>query len=153
PPSTQSFTDTNIPLGHTYTYEIVAQNVSGFSGPAYASVSVLGTANLTLDNVGNLAFASSPGMPDRLSVQLAAGIYTLTDTAVTTGVRGAGAGFVPGAGTSTVPTPAADVSAMTLDTADNTDTIDIISDAVPITITADSGGGTPVINLGDLTND
>ena len=42
---------------------------------------------------------------------------------------------------------------MTLDTSDNTDTIDIISDAVPITITADSGGGKPAINLGDPTND
>ena len=40
---------------------------------------------------------------------------------------------------------------MTLDTSDNTDTIRIISDAVPITITADSGGGDPTINLGDPT--
>ena len=31
PPSTQTFTDTNVPLGHTYSYEIVAENVSGFS--------------------------------------------------------------------------------------------------------------------------
>ena len=153
PPTTQTFTDTNVPLGHTYTYEIVAENVAGFSSPAYASVSVLGTANLTLDNVGNLAFTASPGVPDRLSVQLAAGIYTLTDPAVTIAVTGGGAGFVTGAGTSTVTIPAADVSAMTLDTSDNTDTIDIISDAVPITITADSGGGNPKINLGDPAED
>ena len=123
PPSTQTFTDTNVPLGHTYTYEIVAENVSGFSAPAYASVSVLGTATLSLDNAGNLAFTASPGVPDRLSVQLAAGIYTLTDPAVTIAVTGAGAGFVTGAGTSTVTIPAAHVSAMTLDTSDNTDTI------------------------------
>ena len=153
PPSTQTFTDTNVPLGHTYTYEIVAENVAGFSSPAYTSVSVLGAANLTLDNVGNLAFTVSPGVPDRLSVQLAAGIYTLTDPAVTIAVTGGGAGFVTGAGTSTVTIPAADVSAMTLDTSDNTDTIDIISDAVPITITADSGGGDPTIDLGDPTKD
>ena len=151
PPSTQTFTDTNVPLGHTYSYEIVAENVSGFSAPAYATVSVLGTATLTLDNGGNLAFTVSPGVPDRLSVQLAAGIYTLTDPAVTIAVTGAGAGFVTGAGTSTVTIPAAHVSAMTLDTSDNTDTISIISDAVPITITADSGGGDPTINLGDPT--
>ena len=37
PPSTQTFTDTNVPLGHTYTYEIVAENVAGFSSPAYTS--------------------------------------------------------------------------------------------------------------------
>ncbi len=104
-------------------YEIVAENVSGFSAPAYATVSVLGAATLSLDNAGNLAFTVSPGVPDRLSVQLAAGIYTLTDPAVTIAVTGAGAGFVTGAGTSTVTIPAADVSAMTLDTSDNTDTI------------------------------
>ena len=68
---------------------------------------------------------------------------------MTIAVTGGGAGFVTGASTSTVTIPAADVSAMTLDTSDNTDTIDIISDAVPITITADSGGGNPIINLGD----
>ncbi len=151
PPSTQTFTDTNVPLGHTYSYEIVAENVSGFSAPAYATASVLGLATLTLGNGGNLAFTVSPGAPDRLSVQLAAGIYTLTDPAVTIAVTGAGAGFVTGAGTSTVTIPAAHVSAMTLDTSDNTDTISIISDAVPITITADSGGGNPTINLGDPT--
>ena len=151
PPSTQTFTDTNVPLGHTYSYEIVAENVSGFSAPAYATASVLGVATLTLGNGGNLAFTVSPGVPDRLSVQLAAGIYTLTDPAVTIAVTGAGAGFVTGAGTSTVTIPAAHVSAMTLDTSDNTDTITIISDAVPITITADSGGGDPTINLGDPT--
>ena len=153
PPTTQTFSDTNVPLGHTYTYEIVAENVAGFSSPAYASVSVLGAANLTLDNAGNLALAVSPGIPDRLSVQLVAGIYTLTDSAVTIAVTGGGAGFVTGAGTSTVTIPAADVSAMTIDTSDNKDTIDIISDAVPITITADSGGGDPTIDLGDPTND
>ena len=72
---------------------------------------------------------------------------------MTIAVTGAGAGFVTGAGTSTVTIPAANVSAMTLDTSDSTDTISIISDAVPITITADSGGGKPTINLGDPTND
>ncbi len=152
PPTTQTFTDTNVPVGHTYIYEIVAENVAGFSTPAYATASVLGTATLSLDNAGNLAFTVSPGVPDRLSIQLAAGIYTLTDLAVTIAVTGAGAGFVTGSGTSTVTVPAADVSAMTLDTSDNTDTIRIISDAVPITITADSGSGQPTINLGDPTN-
>ncbi len=152
PPSTQTFTDTNVPVGHTYTYEIVAENVSGFSAPAYATVGVLGTAALSLDNAGNLVLTVAPGVPDRLSVQLASGIYTLTDQAVTIAVTGAGAGFVTGAGASAVTIPAADVSAMTLDTSDNTDTIRIISDAVPITITADSGGGQPTINLGDPTN-
>ena len=72
---------------------------------------------------------------------------------MTIAVTGAGAGLVTGAGTSTVTIPAADVSAMTLDTSDGPDdTISIISDAVPITITADSGGGKPIINLGDPTN-
>ena len=56
PPSTQTFTDTDVPVGHTYTYEIVAENVAGFSSPAYASVSVLGAATLSLNNVGDLAF-------------------------------------------------------------------------------------------------
>ncbi len=153
PPSTQTFTDTNVPLGHTYSYEIVAENVSGFSEAAYASVSVLGLATLSLGNARNLAFNVNPGVPDRLSVQLVAGIYTLTDPAVTIAVTGAGAGFVTGAGTSSVSIPAAQVSAITLDTSDNTDTISIISDAVPITITADSGGGKPTIDLGDATND
>jgi hypothetical protein len=37
PPSTQTYTDTNAPFGHTYSYEIVAENVSGFSAPAYAT--------------------------------------------------------------------------------------------------------------------
>jgi autotransporter-associated beta strand protein len=152
PPSTQTFPDTNVPLGHTYSYEIVAENVSGFSAPAYATVRVLGQATLTLDNQGNLAFTVSPGAPDRLRIQLASGIYTLADPAVTIAVNGAGAGFVTGAGSSTVTIPAAHLSAMTLDTSDNTDTITIISDAVPITITADSGGGKPTINLGDPTN-
>ncbi len=45
--------------------------------------------------------------------------------------------------------PATDVSAMTLDTGDSRDTIRIISDAAPMSITADSGGGVPTINLGD----
>ena len=79
PPSTQTFTDTNVPLGHTYSYEIVAENVAGFSAPAYASVSVLGTAVVSLDQAGNLAYTASPGVPDQLSVQLTAGVYTLTD--------------------------------------------------------------------------
>ena len=151
PPSTQTFTDTDVPLGHTYSYEIVAENVSGFSAAAYASVSVLGLATLTLGSGGNLDFTVSPGAPDRLSFQLAAGIYTLADPAVTIEVTGAGAGFVTGTGTSAVTIPAAHVSAVTLDTSDGTDTIRIISDAVPITITADSGGGDPTINLGSPT--
>ena len=153
PPSTQTFTDTNVPLGHTYSYEIVAENVAGFSAPAYATVSVLGTAALSLNNAGNLVLTVAPGVPDRLSVQLTAGIYTLTDPAVTIAVTGLGAGFVSGAGGSAVTIPAANVSAMVLDTSDGNDTIRIISDAVPITITADSGGGEPTINLGDPTND
>ncbi len=152
PPSTQTFTDTNVPEGHIYSYEIVAENVSGFSAAAYATVSVLGSATLSLDSAGNLAFTVAPGAPDRLSIQLTAGIYTLADPAVTIAVTGAGAGLVSGAGVSAVTIPAADVSDMTLDTSDNTDTISIISDAVPITITADSGGGMPIINLGDPTN-
>jgi autotransporter-associated beta strand protein len=152
PPSTQTFTDTNVPLGHTYSYEIVAENVSGFSGPAYAKLNLLGAATLTLGNRGSLAFTVSPGVPDRLIIQLGAGIYTLTDSAVTIAVTGAGAGFVTGAGTSAVTIAAAHVSAMTFDTSDNTDTISIISDAVPITITADSSGGKPTINLGDPTH-
>jgi autotransporter-associated beta strand protein len=152
PPSTQTYTDTNVPLGHTYSYEIVAQNVSGFSAPAYASVTVLGTATLSLDTSGNLVFTSGPGVPDRLNVQYSAGVYHLVDTAVTISVTGAGAGSVTGAGTSAVAIPGANVAAMSLDTADNTDTIRIRSDAVPITITADSGGGTPLILLGDPAN-
>ena len=151
PPSTQTFLDTNVPLGHIYSYEIVAENVSGFSDPAYASVSVLGTATLSLGTSGGLAFTVAAGAPDRLSVALAAGIYTLADPAVTISVTGAAAGFVTGAGTSSVTIPASHVSAMILDTSDNTDTIRIVSDAVPITITADSGGGNPTINLGDPT--
>ena len=153
PPSTQTFTDTNVPLGHTYSYEIVADNVSGFSDPAYASASILGSATLTLDNAGNLAFTVAPGAPDQVTVQLTAGVYTLTDIAVSITVSGGAAGFVTQNGVSSVTIPAADVSAMTLDTSDNTDTIRIISDAVPITITADSGGGDPSILLGDPTND
>ena len=153
PPSTQMFTDTAIQLGHTYTYEIVAENVAGFSDPAYATASYLGSATLSLDNAGNLAFTTSPGVPDRLGVTLTAGIYTLTDPVVTIAVTGLGSGFVTGAGTSVVSVPASNVSAMVLDTSDGNDTIRIISDAVPITITADSGGGEPTINLGDPTND
>jgi autotransporter-associated beta strand protein len=149
PPSIQTFTDTNVPVGHIYSYEIVAENVSGFSAPAYASVRVLGTATVNLSNRGWLTYTVSPGAPDRLSVRLAAGIYTLADPAVIIAVTGAGAGFVSGDGTSTVTIPAAHLSAMTLDTSDNTDTIRIISDAVHITITADSGGGDPSIELGD----
>jgi autotransporter-associated beta strand protein len=152
PPSTQSFTDTNVPLGHTYSYEIVAENVSGFSAAANATVAVLGQANLTLDDAGNLAVTVGAGVPDRLSVQLTSGIYTVADGAVIITAGGSGAGFVTGSGTSTVTIPAANVSAMTLDTSDGTDTISIISDAVPITITADSGGGKPTINLGDPSN-
>ena len=52
PPSTQTFTDTNVPLGHIYAYAIVAENVAGFSAPAYASVSVLGAATLSLGSSG-----------------------------------------------------------------------------------------------------
>ena len=152
PPTTQTFTDTNVPVGHTYSYEIVAENVSGFSAPAYATASILGSANLTLDNAGNLALTVAPGAPDLLSIQLSGGVYTLTDTAVSITVGGAAAGDVTQNGASSVTIPAADVSNMTLDTGDDTDTIDIISDAVPITITADSGGGHPTINLGDPTN-
>ena len=152
PPSTQTFTDTNIVIVHTYTYQIVAQNVSGFSAAATASVSVLGSANLTLDAAGKLTFVSGPGVPDRLSIQFASGVYTLTDSAVAISVAGAGAGFVTGAGTSSVTISAAKLSSISLDTADNTDAINIISDAVPITITSDSGSGTPVINLGDPLN-
>ena len=49
PPSTQTFTDTNVPLGHTYSYEIVAENVSGFSAAAYATISIrdIGTDTTT----------------------------------------------------------------------------------------------------------
>ena len=61
PPSTQTFTDTNVPLGHTYSYEIVAENVSGFSAPAYATVSVLGTATLSLDNARQPGFYRCSG--------------------------------------------------------------------------------------------
>jgi autotransporter-associated beta strand protein len=152
PPTTQTFTDSNIPLGHTYTYEIVAENVAGFSNPAYASVGVLGSATVSLDQEGNLVLTAAPGVPDRLSVQLTAGNYILTDLAVNFAATGAEAASVSGAGSSAVTIPAANVSAMVLDTADGDDSIRIISDAVPITITADSGGGQPVIDLGDVTN-
>ena len=97
-------------------------------------------------------FVANPGVPDRLSVQLSAGLYTVTDRAVTIAVSGAGAGFVTGAGTSAVTIPAAHVAGMLLDTSDDPDAIRIISAAVPITISGDSGGGNPTINLGDPTN-
>ena len=151
PPSTQSFIDGNIVIGHTYSYQIVAQNVAGFSAPANTTVSVLGTATLTLDAAGKLTYVAGPGVPDRLALQVVAGVYTLTDAAVLITVNGAGAGFVTGGGTSSVTIPAAKLTAITLDTGDNADAINIVTDALPITITADSGGGTPAINLGDPT--
>ncbi len=152
PPSTQTFTDTDVPLGYTYGYAIVAENVAGFSAAAYASVTALGAASLSLDNAGNLAYTVNAGVPDRLSVQLTGDAYTVTDPVVSISVSGAGAGFVTGAGTSTVTIPAADVSAMTLNAGDSIDTISIISDAVPITIAA-FGDDDPTINLGDPTDD
>jgi autotransporter-associated beta strand protein len=152
PPSTQTYLDTSVPLGHSYTYEIVAQNVSGFSTPAYASVNVLGTATVSLDNAGNLVFTAGPGVPDRLTVQLSAGVYHVADSAAAISVIGADAGLVAGAGTTALAISSSHVSVMTLDTADGTDSIRIISDAVPITIAADSGGGTPMIDLGHPTN-
>jgi autotransporter-associated beta strand protein len=151
PPSTQSFTDTNVPLGHTYSYEIVAENVAGFSTAVYASVKVLGQATVSLAASGSLVLTAMAGIPDRLTVQLASGVYTLTDAAVTISVAGAAAGSVTGAGTSAITIPASALSSIALDTSDGTDTIRIISDAVPISITADSGGGKPAIVLGDLT--
>ena len=84
-----------------------------------------------------------------LVVNLSNGIYTLTDTAVTIVVAGAGAGYVTGNGTSSVTIPAADVANMTLQTSDITNDITILNDAVPITIAAASGGGDPDITLGD----
>ena len=63
PPTTQTFTDSNVPLGHTYTYEIVGQNVAGYSDPAYAGVSVLGTAVVSLDQAGNLAYTACRVLP------------------------------------------------------------------------------------------
>ena len=154
PPTPYSYTDTDdIAFGNTYSYEIQAENIAGFSAPAYATASDLGGATLSLDDAGDLSYTASPGSPDRLVVNLANGIYTLTDTAVTIGATGTGAGDVSGAGTSSVTIPAADVSNITLETSDvlNND-ITILNDAVPITIAADSGGGDPDITLGDPTN-
>ena len=152
PPSTQTFTDTDVPVGHIYGYEIVAENVSGFSAGLRHRERARHRHPVT-ESRGQAGIYRFSGLPDRLSIQLEAGIYTLMDPAVTIAVTGAAAGFVDGAGTGAVTIPAAHVSAMTLDTSDNTDTISIISDAVPVTITADSGSGKPTINLGDPTND
>jgi autotransporter-associated beta strand protein len=154
PPTPYSYTDTNnIVSGNTYSYEILADNIAGFSTPAYCRAVKLGTATLSIDNAGNLSYVTSPGSPDQLVVNLANGIYTLTDTAVTIEVTGAGAGYVTGAGTSSVTIPAADVSKMSVETSDVlNNSITILNDAVPITIAADSGGGDPDINLGDPVN-
>ncbi len=152
PPSTITYTDTNIPLGHIYTYEIEAHNISGFSAPAVAVGPNLGSATLNLDAAGNLSFTSGAGVPDRLALQLAAGIYTLSDPAVIIAVTGAGASSVTGAGTSTLTFPATAVVAMNLNTSDGTDSIDVISADVPVTIAATSGGGAPTILLGDPSN-
>ena len=68
PPTTQTFTDTNVPLGHTYTYEIVAENIAGFSAAAFATVSMLGQATLTLDNArqpGSYRFSGRSGPAQR----------------------------------------------------------------------------------------
>jgi hypothetical protein len=43
PPSTLSFTDTAVSLGHSYSYEIEARNVSGFSAAAIANASITST--------------------------------------------------------------------------------------------------------------
>jgi autotransporter-associated beta strand protein len=155
PPSTQSFTDTSVALGHNYSYQIMAHNVAGFSAAAIASTSILGSATLTIDGSGNLAFTvTSSGVPDRLVLQQSGSNYILADSAVNITVSGAGSGGVTGSGTSSVTIPASAVNNMTLDTADNgnqVDSITILSDAVPVTITADSGSGIPTINLGDPT--
>ncbi len=145
PPSTYTYVDTGISLGHVFGYQIQARNVSGFSAAAVTSASDLGVATLTLDSSGNLGYLVGFGVPDRLSVQLAGGIYTLSDPAVNISVNGAGAGFVTGTGTSTVTIPAANVSAISLDTRDGSDAINITGDGVPLTITADSGGGAPAL--------
>jgi fibronectin type 3 domain-containing protein len=44
PPSTQSFADTNVSVNNTYSYQIEAHNVSGFSAAATASATVTGPA-------------------------------------------------------------------------------------------------------------
>jgi autotransporter-associated beta strand protein len=151
PPTTQGFTDTGVVLGHTYAYQIVAHNVSGFSGPASTSISILGTATLSLDGSGNLVYTVDPAAPDRLVVQLSGSNYVVTDPAVTITAAGAGAASMTGSGTSSVTVPASAVTAITLDTGDNSDSIGIVSDNAPITITADSGSGNPTINLGPGT--
>ncbi len=77
----------------------------------------------------------------------------MTDTAVTIAVTGTCAGDVSGTGMSSVAIPAADVSNMTLGTSNVlNNNITILNDAVPIMITADSGGGDPDITLGDPAN-
>jgi fibronectin-binding autotransporter adhesin len=154
PPTPYSYTDTDdVVFGNTYSYEIQAENIAGFSAPAYATASDLGSATLSLDDAGDLSYTAAPGSPDRLVVNLANGIYTLTDTAVTIVATGTGTGYVSGAGTSSVAIPAADVNNMTLATSDVlNDDITILNDAAPITIAADSGGGDPDITLGDPTN-
>ena len=87
PPTTQTFTDTNVPLGHTYTYEIVAENVAGFSTAAYASASVLVDTTTQGNWMGSLwrrATTSSSGpssLPANDTIAPAGeSIYTWTTT-------------------------------------------------------------------------
>ena len=114
PPTTLTYVDSNIPLGHVYSYEIEAHNVSGYSAPAIATGSNLGTATLNLDAAGNLTYTSGPGVSDQLILQLSGGIYTLTDPEVTITATGAGAASISGTGTSSVTFPSSAIVAMTI---------------------------------------
>ncbi len=61
PPSTQTYTDTNTPFGHTYSYEIVAENVSGFSAPAYATAAPGVMAAFSITGFPSPAIAGTAG--------------------------------------------------------------------------------------------
>ena len=91
---------------------------------------------LTLDAAGNVTFTGSPGKADRLTINLASGTYTFTDTG-STGivVNGAGASNCTGSGTQTVTCPASAISAIAVAVGSGANTVNLRGTGVPTSIT------------------
>jgi parallel beta-helix repeat protein len=123
-------------------------NTSQFS----AAVGLVPLADLDLNGAGTLRYTASAGIDNNLTLSLAGGSYTLTDTSEKIFVTGAGAAACLGTGTNTVTCFQPAVTSLAIYLGDGNDVFHLQS-RLGVPATLDGGSGTNTLDYSGYAGD
>jgi parallel beta-helix repeat protein len=129
-----------------------ATDAAGNTSEFAADLALQPLADLDVSAAGVLTYTASPGIANNVTISLAGGVYTVTDTSERLFVTGANAGACTGTGTNTVTCSAAGITAIVANTGDGNDTLHVASALGSIPVSLDGGSGTNSLVGPDLVN-